>query len=330
MMLVVMASLLGAWPVRAEAGAVAGAIAVGGNADERDAAAIEQGVATATRAMGWQLPAKAVSKKERAGLLRCLEPGEPWECIPASLAAQGIRHALVVAAKRQAGEDGAPVMVLTANLVATSPRALIVRQRYCERCSEEKLREAAAEVAQRLVEELAVRTGRTLLEVKTKPSGARIVLDGESIGATDATFNTYPGAHTVILEKSGYQTETVRVEAAEGKTAEVSVELRATPGSATPETRKPATPSRTVPLALMGAGALSVVAGGVLVYVGEQDGADDKRLRPRATAVGVAAGVAGAAAVGVGLYLWLRGPRRSGPTASVSPGGVALGWRELF
>ena len=40
-----------------------------------------------------------------------------------------------------------------------------------------------------------------------------------------------------------------------------------------------------------------MVAGGMLVYVGEQD---------RAPPVEVAAGVAGAVAVGMGLYLWLR------------------------
>jgi hypothetical protein len=85
-----------------------------------------------------------------------------------------------------------------------------------------------------------------------------------------------------------------------------------------------------VPLALMGAGAVSMATAGVLVYVGEQDGPEDKRIRPRATPLGVAAGVVGVAAVGVGLYLWLRGPRRSGPTASALPGGAAVGWIEAF
>jgi PEGA domain len=330
MVLAIVASLVGARPVRAESTVVRGVIAIGGNADERDLEAIRLGLSAATQAVGWQLPSKPVSKKELAGLLRCLDPGDPSECVPATLTAQGIRHALVVATKKQQAEDGSPVVVLTVNLIVTKPQALIVRQRFCEHCSEDKLTQAATEVTRQLMEELAVRTGRTILAVTSRPSGARIVLDGASIGATDGTFNTYPGSHTVILEKPGYLTETLSVEAVEGKTAEISVVLRASAAAPPTSPPTPSPSSRKLPLALMGVGAASMVTAGVLLYVGEQDGPDDKRLRQRATPVGVAVGVAGVAAVGVGLYLWLRGPGRSGPTASAQRGGVAVGWIEAF
>jgi PEGA domain len=324
------ASLLAARQARGEASRVPGVIAVGGDAEERDLEAIRAGLAAATHAAGWQLPSKPITKRELAGLLRCLDVGEPWECIPAPLTARGIRHALGVAAKKQQAENGSPVVVFTVSLIATSPRALLVRQRFCEHCSEDKLTQAATEVTQQLLEELAVRTGRTILAVKSMPSGARIVLDGASIGATDATFNTYPGLHTVILEKPGYLTQTVSVEAAEGKTAEVSVVLRESPPTAPTETLTSSPPTRWVPLALMGVGAASMGAAGALLYVGERDGSDDKKLRPRATTVGAVVGIAGAATLGVGLYLWLRGPRPSGPTASALPDGLAVGWIEAF
>jgi PEGA domain len=330
MIFVVVASWAGARHVCAEGAAVKGVLAIGGTADERDLAAIDLGITAATRAVGWQLPSKPITKKEVASLLRCLDPGEPWECIPPTLTAQGIRHALVVAAKKQRGEDGSPVVVFLVHLIVTQPRALIVQQRFCEHCSEDKLTEAAKEVTQQVVEELAVRMGRTLLAVKSTPSGARIVLDGASIGATNATFNTYPGSHIVILEKPGYLTQTLSVEAMEGKTAEVAVVLRESPATTPTAALTQASGSRLVPLAWMGGGVILIGTAGVLLYIGEQDGPDDKRLRPRATPLGVAAGVAGVGAIGLGLYLWWRGPSASGPTASALPGGVALGWVEAF
>ncbi len=326
----IIASLVFARQAQAEGRLVPGVIAVGGDAEERELEAIRLGLAAATSAAGWQLSSKPITKKELAGLLRCLDLSEPWGCIPAPLTAQGVRHALGVAAKKQQAENGSPIVVFTVSLIATSPRALIVRQRFCEHCSEDKLTQAATEVTQQLLEELAVRSGRTILAVKSMPSGARIVLDGVSIGATDGTFNTYPGLHTVILEKSGYLTQTVSVEAIEGKTAEVSVVLPESPDTSPTKQPPPPTTSRWVPLTLMGVGATSIGTAGALLYVGAQDGPNDKQLRPHATTVGVVAGIAGVASLGAGLYLWLRGSSRSGPTANSLPGGAAVGWLGIF
>lgn len=328
--LAVVASLLSAGQARADVRPVPGVIAIGGNVEEHDVEAIRLGLAAAAQAAGWQLPSKPNTKKELAALLRCLDLAEPWVCIPSPLTAQGVHHVLAVAAKKQQAENGAPVVVFTVSLVATSPQALLVRQRFCEHCSEEKLTLAASEVTRQLLEELAVRTGRTILEVKSTPSGARILLDGVSIGATNGKFNTYPGSHTVILEKPGYRTQTLSVQAEEGKTAEVSVALRESAAVAPTKLLPSSKLSRWVPLTLIGAGAASMGAAGTLLYVGAQDGPDDKRLRPRATTVGVVAGIAGVASLGAGLYLWLRGPSRSGPTASSLPDGATVGWHGTF
>lgn len=309
---------------------VPGVIAIGGNVEEHDGEAIRLGLTTAAQAAGWQLPGKPSTKKELAALLRCLDLSEPWGCIPAPLTAQGVRHVLAVAAEKQQAENGAPVVVFTVSLIATSPQALLVRQRFCEHCSEEKLTLAASEVTRQLLEELAVRTGRTILEVKSTPSGARILLDGVSIGATNGTFNTYPGSHTVILEKPGYLTQNLSVKAEEGKTAEVSVVLRQSLVVAPTKEPQPSQPSRWIPLTFIGAGAASIGAAGTLLYIGAQDGPDDKRLRPRATTVGLVAGIAGVASLGTGLYLWLLGTRRTGPTASYLANGATVGWHGTF
>lgn len=318
---------------KADTQPINGVIAIGGNAEERDRAAVTAGITAAARGAGWQLPAKPLSKKEAAGLLRCLDPGEPWGCIPGTIDAQGIHHALVVAAQKQQADDGSPVVVLTAKLIVTKPHALVVRQRFCEHCTDDKLTQASNELAQQLVQELAVRIGRTVLDVKSNPTGARITLDGVPIGATDATFNTYPGSHVVIVEKPGYLSQTVTVEAQEGKTAEVSVTLPESssgpPPSVTQQEHQPQ-PSRIVPLTVIGAGGVGVVTAGVLIYLGQQDGPNDKTIHRRATTLGVISGVAGLAAIGAGVYLLWKGPSASAPTISVMQGGAIVGWTRAF
>ena len=315
----------------AESQSISGVIAIGGNAEERDRATVSAGVTAATRVAGWQLPAKPLSKKEAAGLLRCLDPGEPWACIPGTIDAQGIHHALVVAAEKRQSDDGSPMVVLTAKLIVTRPRALVVHQRFCEHCTDDKLTQASTELTQQLVQELAVRMGRTVLEVKSTPTGARITLDGEPVGATNTTFNTYPGSHVVIIEKPGYFTQTIPIQAEEGKTAEVAVTLRESSTAQMPiETPRPQT-SRTVPLTLMGAGGAAIVTAGVLIYLGRQDGPDDKYVHTHATTLGVVTGLAGIAAIGAGAYLlWWREPSTSSATVAPTRGGAIVGWARRF
>src|SRR6185436_3511895 len=80
--------------------------------------------------------------------------------------------------------------------------------------------------------------------------------------------------------------------------------------------------SPVVPLALAVGGAAALVGGGVLVYVGQQDGPDDRRRYTRATPIGIGTGLLGVAAIGLGAYLWWRGPTESAVAMSPVPGGM--------
>jgi hypothetical protein len=192
-------------------------------------------------------------------------------------------------------DDGAPMVVLTARLIVTAPQALVVRQRFCEHCADDRLTEASIDLARQLLQDLAVRRGRTILEVASTPPGARITLDGQPIGATNATFNTFPGSHVVIVDKLGYRAATRSVIAEEGKTAAVAVTL--VPARAT---TPPVRSVRWVPGALIGSGALAIIAAGVLLDLGARGGADhpgDKFSYPGATPAGALLGAAGLVAL---------------------------------
>jgi len=121
---------------------------------------------------------------------------------------------------------------------------------------------------------------------------------------------------------------------AHGKDDDVAVHASAVSGQ--PSDRS----SRSVPAALMTSGAVLAITGAAMIAVGEQ--------RPPKTGVqppsyldygppGYALGAVGVAAIGVGVYMWLRagsrpvpGTQISVPVAAVSSSGGYVGWSGSF
>ena len=93
-----------------------------------------------------------------------------------------------------------------------------------------------------------------------------------------------------------------------------------------------APPSRMLPIALMAAGGASLLTGGILLAI-DQDPDPRGPQKPQyldTTAGGVVLGVAGLAAVGAGVYLYLTGKPHSAPVAAVTHGGAVVGWSGRF
>jgi hypothetical protein len=85
------------------------------------------------------------------------------------------------------------------------------------------------------------------------------------------------------------------------------------------------------PLGIMVAGGATLLAGGIMIAIDEDldpAGRQEPNIRDTATG-GVVLGIAGAAAVGVGYYLW-RKQQRSAPVAAVSSDGAYVGWAGRF
>jgi hypothetical protein len=277
-----------------------GSVIVGGSAPEHDRAVVGAAVALAAREAGWALPREPVAKQDADRLFDCSDPGRPWACVPVSIGERGIRRMLVFAVEQSQADNAAPMLVLTARLIVTAPQALVVRQRFCEHCADDRLTDASIDLARQLLQDLAVRIGRTILEVGSTPPGARITLDGRPIGATNAAFNTFPGSHVVVVEKPGYRSQTHSVIAEEGKTCGLEVALVV--GD------RPAEPRRGSAIAgpLIGGGALAAIAAGILIDLGARGGPHDGNEKYRyagATPVGAALGLAGAAAIAAGWTL---------------------------
>ena len=324
--LVALGLVWAAWASPRLARADDGSVVIGGAAEDRDRSVVGAAVAATAREAGWALSRDPVAAPDVDRLLACSNPVRPWACVPASLGGRGIRRVFVFAVDRRQTASGAPMVVLTAKLIVQAPQGLAVRQRFCEHCADDRLTGASTELARQLLQDLAVRSGRTVLDVASTPPGARIALDGQPIGATNATFNTFPGPHVVIVEKAGYRPERRAVIAEEGKTAAVAVVLARAELGGGGRSR----PSRALAGGLLGGGALAAIAGGVLLDLGSRGGVHDKYRYAGATPAGAVLGIAGAAALIAGAYAWWRSPASAAPGGGIAGRGVVAGWATAF
>jgi hypothetical protein len=311
--------------------ATPGLVVVGGTASDAQQTVVRAALALETATLGWT-PAGVLSKAETATLLQCIDSTSPWSCVPPSMTASGVQRVIVVTVDPKPGDGGANVLVLVGKLIATNPESAVVRQRFCERCADDRLGAASAELATQMIRDLAVRGGRTVIDIRSEPPGAAITLDGERVGATNSTFNTYPGMHQVVVEKAGYHSEAREIIAEEGHSAEVTVTLRS---SSTRETPPLASHhSRLVPGLVIGAGVVALGTG--IALQATKDGPPLGELQPSRiySAPGIGLAVAGGALVGLGAYLWWRAgahdTAQSAPSVTLVDGGGVVGWSRTY
>jgi len=310
----------------ARAHADKGVVVIGGAAPEHDRTTVRAAVEATAREAGWTLQSKPLGKKDTDALLNCRDATSPWTCVPAGLSEGGIERVFVVVVDNKQGDNGSPMVVLTGTVIATGSRAATVNQQYCQQCADDKLGQASTSLAQQLLRDLAVRTGRTVLSVRTVPPGAQVNLDATPVGISDGIFNTYPGKHVLVIEGPGYKRELQEVTVEDGKTTEVVVKLVPEPHEA--PRQEPEQRSRILPAVIAGGGIVAVVVGTYLSFT-TNDAASGPQPHYLYSGVGLGAAITGAAAVGVGALLWPR-HTSSGPSVAVLPGGGIAGWATTF
>lgn len=315
----------------------------GGATDQGQLAAVRGAIENTLRKAGWSWPARPPSPKEADSLLKCEDSHSPWTCIPATISglrASDVQRVFVLSVESRTAPDR--MLVLTARvIVASSPPAFVVRQRFCEQCSTGQLVQASEELTREVFGELAARATAAAVVVTSEPAGADVRLDGSLVGKTPARLVTGPGKHLITVTKPDfvYEVRTIRVEP--GQTLAVGFTLHAAPSTATapPNTSPPGTPPATepaeprsfrlVPAAAIASGTELVVFGGVALYLGHLGGPTDRYRYTRATPVGIASIALGLGAVGAGLYFW-RSPDGSGLFGAVDHRGSFVAWSGRF
>jgi hypothetical protein len=184
---------------------------------------------------------------------------------------------------------------------------------------------------------------RVQLQVRSEPSGAKVVLDGLPAGETPLTTQVDTGGHTLTLDKDGYQSEMRAVTVQEGG-LEVDVPLKvvAEPSAALAQATEPAhTPSyRPWGWGLTLGGVLAAGAGSYLIVLDGKVTCKDGRGRADCPNVyntkvpGMAVMGGGAAALGIGLTMLILDPGGvpSAGAATVQPtaGGALLDWSGVY
>ncbi|WP_437895390.1 hypothetical protein [Sorangium sp. So ce124] len=194
--------------------------------------------------------------------------------------------------------------------------------------------------AREAVAALEGRIGRATIALKpAEIDGLALAVDGRPLRAAPGqVIELEPGAHEISASAPGFRAAVARFSVGAGSSVEVPIALaRATTearhasaaGGALPPVAgaADASPSRTLPFVVLGAGGALFAGGAILGLSGvkqagdarSSSGADAGAARAKGIA-GDVLGVTGIATVGVGLYLLLKQPAPSTPkTGSVTP-----------
>jgi hypothetical protein len=316
--------------------------------------------ADALTAAGWTVKDIKFTDKDIAATTRCLTTKKEAACVKSMLQRHGVARLAVVklAANKEFSE-----LAIHVQLVASGVDS-VQKDRFCTQCTDDTLKAGLAIAVKQATDSMAIASGRTVLEIRTSPTGAMFSIDGEMYGvATDTKVAIAPGVHKLKFGKAGFAAVEREVMGVEGVTALLEVTLVpsstgdvhnvadgsvkpiATPGQ---QNGKPAIvtapvvtdhqPSRLLPGILIGAGVVGLGTGAVLIWVQKNpDRPPPTETRTKtyyfgSKPIGIATGIAGAAALLTGIYLWKRDDKTSsnGPVAMPTRDGGVLGWAGSF
>jgi hypothetical protein len=328
----VLAALCAAGVLGGTAHADSGLVVTVGIASERERAVVAETFSQAATNIGWTLSGKRPSAKESEALAAC--KSATLQCVPASVQSSGVDLVLVVTVN-PAQNEGTPSLELVGRAFLTKLQTSTAEKRYCDNCTEEKLKATSVELAEIVLHRLATQSTDTWVKITSDPPGAQILLDNgrEPIGVTDGTFRTFHGTHNVILQKPGYATVEKGFTVKKGETAHLSVPLTATATETPPSPSHPTRRSRVLPGVLVGTGVLAIAGAAILYHYDEDPGprVGDTYTDTAPAALGLGIGGVIAVGAGVGYYLWrARSGPSSVPSAAIVPGGAVLGWSGSF
>lgn len=203
---------------------------------------------------------------------------------------------------------------LTGWLYGANGKAIVAQSVFCRACRNDTLGPTAEDLAEALFAVQGQGTG--IVKITSTPSGAKVLIDGATAGATPWEQGLRTGPHTVTLELPGHRTQTLPIEIKKDETVPIDVAM-------TPDRGGGGRGGKRNPLWLgvAGVGAAALVGGAVLVALDEDDSPSQATYFDSALGGSILAG-AGAVTVGVATVLWLgsRKAPRATATAWLDPG----------
>lgn len=324
------------------------ALVVFGKAESRIQDIVYGVVDRVLRQAGWPL-VPALAPNEATIVRGCLGKEAAWSCVASMASKKGIERIVAVRVDLERSSDGSSQVVLTGRLVYAGSSSVLEQKRYCGACSDEDLTVYAEEISKLLMDERAVQAGTTKVGVTSVPMGAEVRIDGKVVGVTNNVFSTFPGKHVVEVRAPGYQAESRPVTAVDGKTVTTSISLKPGDSSKPPVQSGPDLGDGTDevddggeggggfrkwgPKAMVGAGALAVI-GGVVLIAKDEDAQPGNKVDVEyfdSALGGTVLTISGALVAGAGGFLWWKfANERSAPVVSTLPGGALVGIAGSF
>jgi hypothetical protein len=336
-----------------------GVLVVQGKGLAREKAIATEAVTEAVTLAGWKLAPRTFAPQETAALAQCLLTDQPWACFTRTVRDKGIRRLALLSLESQATADGNSMTVVTVMVASAEQQEVAYSgRRYCQACSPDLLAKLTAAAAREVLERMVLDSGRTFLQVKSRPAGASVEVDGKALGVTDAAFEILPGPHRVVIKHAKYPPQTRLVDVEEDRTAIVTVVLGDEPkerhvaerlgGEAVPiaKVRGPLPPrprpSLLFPKALAVAGGV-ILAGGVVALALDEDapaasppldGSPSQRYL-NTSLLGVGLLVGGALIAGAGGWWWYSSASSNSQNKTTAalmlhPGGGAFSLSKPF
>jgi hypothetical protein len=313
-----LATMLG-WLTSAHAGNDVGVVVVG---DGTQLAQISAHLSSWLSQHGRALVSAPIPVAAMDGLIDCVAR-EQLGCARHIVKTEATASVIVYV--RVGAERGGQEVALTAYWIDKA-RPVISERGGCQRCTNDSLSVATDELMTRLLR--AVMRSMARVKLRSSPSGARIVLDGDAIGVTPLDWDVAPGKHTISMQDGRGEPRTRTIVARADATEVIDMTLAEV--AVGPSERGGAW-RRALPLVAMGAGAAAVVTGAALIAI-HQERSPDAPLYVRNTApAGVGIAIAGGVVAAVGAVLWVRAPEaRSAPVAAVTAQSALVGWVGRF
>jgi hypothetical protein len=337
-------------PVLAGRATDPGVLVVQGKGLAREKAVATEAMTEAVTRAGWKLAPRTFAPQETEALAQCLLTEQPWACFAKTVRDNSIRRLALLSLESRATADGNSMTVVTVMIASVEQQDVAYSgRRYCQACSPDSLAKLTAAAAREVLERMYLDSGRTFLQVKSRPAGASVEVDGKPLGVTDAAFEILPGPHRVVIKHAKYPPQTRLVDVEEDKTAIVTVALDDAPkASRAAGPRRSETvplsqprdevppqprPSLLVPKALAVAGAVIIVGGGVALALDEDapaqsppfEGSPSRRYL-NTSPLGVGLLIGGAVLAGAGGWWWQASASPSPPKKATAallfhPGG---------
>jgi hypothetical protein len=285
------------------------AVTVVGNSKGTELEAVTTAAREAAERAAWTVVAHKLPVERVTEAIRCSTDGDS-RCVGQLLDDVGADRLIALKLVDEKYQNQ-PVRVVYGTIVRRGADVLASSQRHCESCRDDLLADHVRSLVTDLVRVARSKLNPATLVVRSVPSGARVKLDGETVGPTDLELPINAGVHTLEISLKDYRTHNQEITVSDGQRLKVEVKLVPVdgvrpPGDGDGKIIRPPNKRKLAPWLAVGGGALLAIGGGILIAIDEdevQGGTVVPSYRDTATG-GVVLAATGAVAATAGV-IWL-------------------------